>query len=55
LGGTETLVEHPATMTHTSVPPESLAESGVTPGTIRMSVGLDHLSDLKPDLLWALG
>ena len=55
LGGTESLVEHPQTMTHADVPPAQLATYGVTDGLIRMSVGLEHLSDLRRDLLWALG
>ncbi len=54
LGGTESLVEHPMRMTHADVPPEQLERYGVTPGMIRMSVGLEHLSDLKRDLSWAL-
>ncbi|MFQ5505299.1 MAG: PLP-dependent transferase [Planctomycetota bacterium] len=54
LGGTESLVEHPMTMTHSDVPPDELEASGVTPGLIRMSVGLEHLSDLERDLRWAL-
>ena len=54
LGGTESLVEHPMRMTHADVPPELLAGFGVTAGMIRMSVGLEHLSDLRRDLLWAL-
>lgn len=54
LGGTESLVEHPMTMTHADVPPEELAAHGVTAGTIRMSVGLEHLSDLQRDVRWAL-
>ena len=54
LGGTESLVEHPATMTHADVPPEDNARVGVTPGLIRMSVGLEHRSDLERDLRWAL-
>jgi methionine-gamma-lyase len=54
LGGTESLVEHPMTMTHADVPHEELEATGVTPGLIRMSVGLEHLSDLKRDLLHAL-
>jgi cystathionine beta-lyase/cystathionine gamma-synthase len=41
-------------MTHADVPPEQLERYGVTPGMIRMSVGLEHLSDLKRDLRWAL-
>ena len=54
LGGTESLVEHPATMTHADVPPEENARVGVTPGLIRMSVGLEHRSDLERDLRHAL-
>lgn len=54
LGGTESLVEHPMSMTHADVPPDQLEKVGVTPGLIRMSVGLEHLSDLKRDLLHAL-
>ena len=54
LGGTETLVEHPMSMTHADVPPALLETFGVTPGLIRMSVGLEHLSDLRRDLKFAL-
>ncbi len=54
LGGTESLVEHPMTMTHSDVPPEELARIGVSPGLIRMSVGLEHYKDLKRDVLGAL-
>jgi len=54
LGGTESLVEHPQSMTHSDVPPEQLAAFGVNASTIRMSVGLEHTSDLKRDLLHAL-
>ncbi len=54
LGGTETLVEHPMSMTHADVPPDLLGSFGVHPGLIRMSVGLEHLSDLRRDLLMAL-
>ncbi len=55
LGGTETLVEHPMTMTHADVPNDELEAHGVSAGLIRISVGLEHLSDLKTDLLHALG
>jgi len=55
LGGTESLVEHPMTMTHADVPPPELETYGVTPGLVRMSVGIEHLSDLKRDLRHALG
>ena len=54
LGGTESLVEHPMSMTHADVPPEELERIGVRPGLIRMSVGLEHISDLKRDLRHAL-
>ena len=54
LGGTETLVEHPMRMTHADVPPELLETFGVRGGTIRMSVGLEHLSDLRRDLRQSL-
>lgn len=55
LGGTETLVEHPMSMTHADVPADELLSHGVTPGLIRISVGLEHLSDLRRDLVHALG
>jgi len=55
LGGTESLVEHPMSMTHADVPRHELEAQGVTEGLIRMSVGLEHLSDLERDLLHALG
>jgi methionine-gamma-lyase len=54
LGGTESLIEHPMSMTHSDIPPEQLQLYGVMPGTIRMSVGLEHYSDLKRDLLHSL-
>jgi methionine-gamma-lyase len=54
LGGTESLVEHPVSMTHSDVPRDELARVGVTPGLIRVSVGLEHPDDLKRDLLHAL-
>jgi len=55
LGGTESLVEHPMTMTHSDIPPEELEEIGVSPGMIRMSVGLEHDEDLLLDIKQALG
>jgi cystathionine beta-lyase/cystathionine gamma-synthase len=54
LGGPETLVTHPASTTHVSLTPEELAASGIGPGTIRMSVGLEHPDDLAADVLAAL-
>ncbi len=55
LGGPETLVCHPATSTHASLTAEEAAASGVTPGLIRMSIGLEETVDLLDDLTQALG
>ena len=46
LGGTESLVEHPATMTHADVPQHEQLEIGITPALIRLSVGIEHPEDL---------
>ncbi len=54
LGGTESLVEHPMTMTHSDVPPADLEKIGVSASMIRLSVGVEHLSDLTADILQAL-
>ncbi len=54
LGGTETLVEHPATMTHSDVPPERQQKMGITAAMIRISVGIEHPDDLIADLQQAL-
>jgi len=54
LGGVETLISHPATMTHASVPPERRAAIGITEGMVRISAGLEDLDDLKEDLTQAL-
>jgi cystathionine beta-lyase/cystathionine gamma-synthase len=54
LGGVETLISHPAVMTHASVPPERRAEIGITDGLIRISVGIEDVDDLKDDLDQAL-
>jgi cystathionine gamma-lyase/cystathionine beta-lyase/cystathionine gamma-lyase/homocysteine desulfhydrase len=54
LGGVETLVSHPATMTHASVPAEHRALLGITDGLVRISAGVEELDDLKQDLLQAL-
>ncbi len=50
LGGVETLISHPAVMTHASVPPERRATLGITDGLIRISVGIEDVEDLKADL-----
>ena len=54
LGGTESLIEHPATMTHANVPVEDKLAYGVTPALIRLSVGIEHPDDLIDDLRQAL-
>ena len=54
LGGVETLVCHPATMTHASVPPERRAAIGLTDSLIRISAGIEDIEDLKDDLDQAL-
>ncbi|MBZ5662684.1 MAG: PLP-dependent aspartate aminotransferase family protein [Acidobacteriia bacterium] len=54
LGGVETLISHPATMTHASVPPETRRRVGITDGLIRISVGIEDVEDLITDLDQAL-
>jgi methionine-gamma-lyase len=54
LGGVESLIEHPASMTHVMVPPEDRVAAGITDGLIRLSVGLEHPDDLVADLFQAL-
>ena len=54
LGGTETLICHPATTTHYAVPRETREASGIDDGTLRLSVGLEHPDDLIADLEQAL-
>ena len=53
LGGVETLVEHPASMTHASVPREHREEAGITDGLVRYSVGIEDPDDLIRDLAQA--
>lgn len=54
LGGTESLAEHPGTMTHADVPLEEQRGMGITPGLVRLSVGVEHYEDLIADLQQAL-
>jgi cystathionine gamma-lyase len=54
LGGVESLIEHPAIMTHASVPPETRRKLGIDDGFIRLSVGIENGQDLVDDLLQAL-
>jgi cystathionine gamma-lyase/cystathionine beta-lyase/cystathionine gamma-lyase/homocysteine desulfhydrase len=53
LGGVETLISHPATMTHASVPPDRRQQIGITDDMVRVSVGIEDLDDLKEDLMQA--
>jgi cystathionine gamma-lyase len=50
LGGVESLIEHPAIMTHASIPKEIRERVGIADGLIRLSVGIEDLSDLRDDL-----
>ena len=50
LGGVETLISHPASMTHASVPPERRLQIGLTEDMVRISVGIEDVDDLKEDL-----
>ena len=54
LGGVESLIEHPALMTHASLPPQVRASLGISDGLIRLSVGVEDVEDLKADLSAAL-
>lgn len=54
LGGVETLISHPATMTHASVPSEEREKIGITEGLVRISVGIEDVEDLTADLDRAL-
>ncbi len=54
LGGVESLIEHPWTMTHVSMPEDARAAAGITGNLIRISIGLEHVDDLLADLERAL-
>lgn len=54
LGGVESLIEHPAIMTHASVPPETRQKLGIHDNFVRLSVGVEDVEDLKADLDSAL-
>jgi cystathionine gamma-lyase len=55
LGGVESLIEHPAIMTHASVPPANRKRLGISDGLIRLSVGIEDIEDLRNELASALG
>lgn len=50
LGDAETLIQHPATMTHAVVPPEERERMGISDSLVRLSVGLENVEDLMADL-----
>jgi cystathionine gamma-lyase len=54
LGGVESLVNHPAIMTHASVPPETRKALGITDSLVRLSVGIESIDDLIADIDQAL-
>ena len=54
LGGVETLVCHPATMTHASVPQQERERLGITDGLVRISVGIENVEDIISDINQAL-
>ena len=55
LGGVESLIEHPAIMTHASIPAAQRAQLGISDGLARLSVGIEDVRDLQHDLDYALG
>jgi cystathionine gamma-lyase len=54
LGGVESLINHPASMTHASVPKEERLKSGLVDSLIRLSIGVEDVEDLLEDLNQAL-
>ena len=54
LGDAETLIQHPASMTHSTYTPEERAAHGISDGLVRLSVGLEEVSDILDDLNQAL-
>ncbi len=54
LGGVESLIEHPAIMTHATIPPETRAALGIVDSLVRLSVGIEDVEDLRADLAQAL-
>ena len=54
LGGVETLITYPTTQTHADVPEELRLKNGITPETLRLSVGIENVEDLIGDLEQAL-
>ncbi len=52
--GLESLIEHPAIMTHASIPPMTRKKLGIEDGLFAFSVGIEHIDDLRADLDYAL-
>lgn len=50
LGQVRTLIEHPSSMTHATIPVDAQIEAGISPGGIRLSIGLEHPADVIADL-----
>jgi cystathionine gamma-lyase len=50
LGGVESLIEHPAIMTHATIPPDTRAKLGIGDSLVRLSVGIEDEADLRTDL-----
>ena len=50
LGGVESIIQHPASMTHGTLPEEEIRKAGISPGLLRFSVGLENVDDLKRDI-----
>jgi len=55
LGGVESLIEHPAIMTHATIPAETRKTLGIGDSLVRLSVGVEDIADLRADLQQALG
>ena len=55
LGGVESLINHPASMTHASIPREERIKNGLSDSLIRLSVGIEDVEDLIEDLKGAIG
>ena len=55
LGGVESLINHPASMTHASIPRDQRIANGLSDGLIRLSVGIEDADDLIADLAQAIG
>jgi cystathionine beta-lyase/cystathionine gamma-synthase len=55
LGTVDSLIQHPASLTHSSVPPAERLKMGISDGLVRFSVGIENVEDLLADLEQALG